>query len=667
MRSAALARFSHSFRLELRLLAFNWWYPLVHVLWAVLLIVFFFQNQSNLTLLETLRYTRSSQAQLETTVGRFTIGMISLIALFTAGISASRARRNRFAGLEDSFPTGVEVPLSRCLATLVALLLFLVEPLVIAYIPGPRDSFLAGLPLFLLEASLTIAFTTALAWWLSSWLRMGRWSYPLLAGGWLAFMLGPTVLTMRFGGPAQLANYMRQGVSFYSEMWGRIVYAGLPLYFNLFYLGLLLVLLGLLVLTLVRRRFFRLSRLAGAVTLTGLGLAVFGGTSYLQLFEGQIRKMNQDAAAFSELSGERLQVRIYDIAINLADDSRPSFDVRMSVRNPGVQALDLLDFALMPSLEVTAASLPYQRQGASLRFELPEPLAPGARADVELSYRGEVKHVSYADNQPQLVDFVLPRGVRLSPQAAWYPRPVSGSGAGSFRVQVTGSDSLRFAANLPMTAKNVFEADGVSWVFLIGSPHLVTEQDGPVTLVTARNDLDAVRAHTALYRDYLGWIQPFFPGVPVDRAILMVLGEEPGMPDTTPPADGVAVVVSSPYTLNWLKEQDYGRYRLGYLPLFYDFWHMAGGAVREDNNLWINTVARFLWLYSRNGGDAQFMQAEFEDGTSGLRDGLMTVYQERGEEGLVAVLTKLVVESNQVMQRSEAEWQDWMVEASNAP
>jgi hypothetical protein len=186
VRPGAASRFWYAFRLELFQFVWNLAYPLLHGLWLLLLVQMFFQKDD-----------RSAQALLETTLGGVSIGLISLAALFAAGISASRAARARFSELEASFASGGEVIFARWLAGLAAMSLFLAEPVILAALQGPWASLLAGLPRFLGEALLTIAFALAAAWGLSSLVRLGRWYYPLLAAGWLAFILGPTMLYQR--------------------------------------------------------------------------------------------------------------------------------------------------------------------------------------------------------------------------------------------------------------------------------------------------------------------------------------------------------------------------------------------------------------------------------------------------------------------------------------
>jgi hypothetical protein len=667
MPDAIFSRFSHAFWMELRLLVRNWFYPIMHVLWAALLIVMFFDHDAGITLLSTLRDSRSAQAQLETTLGRFSIGMVSLIAIFIAGISASRARRTRFAWLEDSFPAGAEIPLARWLATLLALAAFLVQPLLIAAYQGPPASLLAGLPLFVFEGVLTIAFTAAFAWWLASLLKMGRWSYPLLAAVWMGFMAGPTILGLRFGAVGQLLNFMRQGVSFYSEMWGRTPYAGLENLFNLFYLGLLALLLILLLLVIVQRRFFRIPVMGVAAALLALALTVYGGSAYIRLFDHQVLQMNAGISSYLNLDGpaweSELAVERYDLILDLTDSDYPTFSAHLLVVNPGSVPLETLDLALMPALKVTDASLPYEQQAGRLRFSLPQPLQPGDMLDLQVNYAGPVRRVNVYERVPQWEDFIHLDGVRLSPGTIWYPQPVSGAGEAVYHVEVVGA-GMPFASNLPAVGDYEFASEAATWVFLIASPHLVTHDEGAVRLVTARNDLELVEEYAVIYADLLPQVQAFFPQVQVDQAILMVLGEENGMPENTPPSFGAPLVISSPWVLNWLKEEDYGRYRMGFLPLFYDFWSLAGGNVDAESKIQLDELARFLWTRSRVGVDIESIDAAYDTHITGFEERLLSVFALEGDEGLRKLLDELVERSGEGKLAAPEDWNAWLEEVS---
>jgi hypothetical protein len=97
--------------------------------------------------------------------------------------------------------------------------------------------------------------------------------------------------------------------------------------------------------------------------------------------------------------------------------------------------------------------------------------------------------------------------------------------------------------------KNTFEADAAEWVFLIGSPRLVVEQAGEVTLITSQADLVRARQYVGVFAGPLRAIIPFFPHADVSGLVLMVLGEESGLPENTPPVAGYPLVVTQRYVL----------------------------------------------------------------------------------------------------------------------
>ncbi|HSV85740.1 MAG TPA: hypothetical protein VLH85_04140, partial [Levilinea sp.] len=392
----------------------------------------------------------------------------------------------------------------------------------------------------------------------------------------------------------------------------------------------------------------------------------------INLFTSQMRAMNLETEiAISDeapawQTGE-VYVDRYDLSLDLTDPRHPTFRARLVVGNSGAEPLESLDFKLMAALQITYASFPFNHQGALLRFELATPLRPGETVDLQVDYAGQIQQVTFADNLPQLVNFIHPRGVRLSPQTAWYPQPVAVSGAATYRIQVKSTPGMHFAANLPETRKNIFESDEVSWVFLVGSPHLDGSIEGPISLVAARNDLPMVKQVLPVYAESLEQVGMFFQDVAVDRLILMALGEESGMPDTTPPSARTLVVVSSPWVLTQLlDEEGYGRFRIGFLPLFYDFWHLSGGKVEEESKLWLDQLARFLWIRSQVGADVSQIRQELGDDPGEFIRHIMNLYQSSGDTGLQELMYELQKLTGQGSLKSHADWEAWINEVSGA-
>jgi len=393
MGSLTLNRLWTAFRTEFRLLAGNWMYLSLHVLWAALVLMFLAMTIA------------TAQGLLETTLGRTAIGLISLVSLFLAAISSSRSNRMKFHELEDSFPTGFEVIFGRWLAGLLALVVFLVEPIAFAATQGPLTSLLAELPTYLGEAGLTFAVASAFAWALMSWSRPGRWGLPASwRAGWLGFLLGPTILADRFPF-ASLLNFMRQGVSFYSELWGRLLYGDQPFWFNLFYIGLLLLFLAILMISLSSRRFYRSSLVGSVLLIIALTLAGWSGMRY-----GSGVQAAQISNTFETLSIETnsFTVTDYQLILDLKDAQPAHFTAELTAVNQSSDPLDTLPFRLNPVLTVTDASLPVERRNELVIVHLSQPVGPGETLSFSINYQGMLRVESISDGVVEASDFYRP-------------------------------------------------------------------------------------------------------------------------------------------------------------------------------------------------------------------------------------------------------------------
>ena len=647
MSKIAFNRFWAAFRTELRLLIANWVYLLLHIVWGGMLFWLFVGHDN-----------RSAQGLMETSLGRMAIGLVSLVGLFLAGISASRSKRAKFQDLDESFPTGFEVTAGRWLAGLTALMVFLLEPVAVAAIQGPFTSLLEGIPTFLGEAGLTIAFTTAIAWALLSWLKPDRWAYPFLAAGWLGFLLGPTLLADRFP-ITNLLNFMRQGVSFYSELWGRLLYGDQPFWFNLFYTGLLLVCLAVLMVSLARRRFHRLPVTVGMFLVTALLLVGWSGLRYnagIQTAQASITTPNLPNETDSFV------VTSYDLTLDLSDAHLPRFTAEITAANHGPVPIDALTFRLNPALTVTGASLPFDSKGGRVQVRLSEPLMPGESLSLAMRYQGKLRMESISDGVVEASDFIDPKGVRLTPWANWYPEP-SRSGPdlaldqpdpAHIRLAVTNSGGLPLASNLPAMGENIFESVSASWIFLVGSPRLVVEQVDEVTLITSQADLAQGRALANIFQDPLREITPFFPEGKVQGLILMVLGEEGGLPGRTPPAAGYPLVITPRYSPANTSGNLASSRRFVIETLVADLWSLSGGALDPEFGGPVTSLQRafeaaagFLDLYVLDDGNPERMQAQIQSNTQmqgGLdedQSALLEIYRQGGQEAVRNVLNQM--------------------------
>ena len=319
----------------------------------------------------------------------------------------------------------------------------------------------------------------------------------------------------------------------------------------------------------------------------------------------------------------------------------------------------------------------------------------------------------------QLKDFILTDGLRLSPQAAWYPIPYSPSledqgvrndifllrkpARVTLEVIQPAAHPYPLASNLPSIGTNRFESQGATWIFLIGSPNLVEEQIGDVTLVTARADLPAVRGAAERYRDIYETYRMVFPAIETRGALIMALGEELGLPEETrtPPTLEQPVIVSSRYVLWSMGAWDQSLSAEYYLgdAILADLWQLNRAAQLGDEAwsypaiLWqVNrspvwqATSSFLWDYYESGGDALALAesidarlaasvadragAPDDSPYSPIVTGLLQVVQQNGQAGLVRAVNQLSLMSEETYETRFAEnveaLRDWIVEAGNA-
>jgi hypothetical protein len=648
-------RFWRAYRLELRLATRNLVYPLLHLGWLALLIWQFYGTDD-----------RTAQALLETSLGRLTVGILSLVALFMAGLIASRSQQARFTEIEDSFPSGHEIPLARLSAGLTALLAFSLEALALAAVQGPFRSLLAGAPLFMAELILTLALCMAFAWWLFGWLRIGRWVYPLLAGGWLVFLIGPGILARE--NPAfSLLNFMRQGLSgSYSELWGRISVGVLPYYFNLFYVGLAALFLAIFLAGTSRRRFRRFPVAPSLLSIIALFLAGVAAIGYTN----EVARAGETLHSPIPIVSEPIHPTItaYDLDIDFSDGRLLKVKARIVVLNDLENSLSELDLYLNESLAVTEASQPFSRNGVHLIFTPEAPLQPGESLGIDLSYAGPVWDFVYTiAGGPQAIDFVHPHGIRLSPQSYWYPAPLYRYPDASFDVQITGAPGLKFGSNLPQTGPRSFQSKQAGWFFLFGGKELVADQVSNVTIYAARNDMTRVRELSSMYSDALEHYLRFFPDLEPEGLLLISLGEETGLPYGTPPSDGRLVVVISRWILSGSQRSEKSmQYSIGEA-LVKDLWVLGEGHPSGIQYFVLHELNRFLWAHYRSGGELQpgsitvYPTEEYQDS---LTYALEQIYLKHGEAGIIRVTLKLRTHSYELAALDFTQMQAWLFEAA---
>jgi hypothetical protein len=405
------------------------------------------------------------------------------------------------------------------------------------------------------------------------------------------------------------------------------------------------------------RRFRRLSLPGSLLLVMALGLMGWSGWHY----ETGIQAA-QAAPAAGSPQNETVSFVVtgYNLALDLSDARQPHFRAEITVASHGSLPLGELSFRLNPALAITDASLPFTRENDLVRVRLPRPLAPGENLSLAFQYQGRLWMESVSGGVVEASDFIDPRGLRLTPQANWYPVPARQAKTpgvhdpAHIRLVVTGSD-LPLAANLPAVGKNTFEAGTAGWVFLIGSPRLVVEQAGEVTLITSQADLAQARQYANVFAGPLRAILPFFPHADVHGLILMALGEESGLPEDTPPVAGYSLVVTQRYTLiNSAANPNV--FRLYILrTLSSDLWRLSGGSLDPKYNgpvtslnMAFGGVVEFLDVFIGENGDPARMLARVQSQAAERQLepdpallALLETYRQAGPEGISAVLDQM--------------------------
>lgn len=631
-----ITQFWCAYRTELRLLVWHWSYGLMHLFWLALLMQRFSRDVG------------SAQLVMEQDFVRFAAIFLGLGAVFLAGFSATRSQRTRFHDLDNTFSTGVNVHLGRVFACFTALMLFVVEPLLQSFIRGPIYAFMAGLLPFLVSVTVTIGFITFGTYWLMSLLGSVRWAYPVLVAIWMVFATLPNLLNEQLAEPpafSSLVSFLRIGTGRggYTEVFGSLTQGALPQLYNAFYLGLTLLLIGLIVVIYRRRRFRQFSRTGAALAALALMIVLWSGGSYVKAVEdGRSRAPLDDPAsaspdaltrAFNTLLTTAEAVRRYDITLDASQPAQPVFMVRMDITNETASPLTFIHLTLYHSFTIDSASVPYERDGDHLRLLLPEPLPPGATLPVEMNYSGSVWRVELFSGVPEAVDFTTDAGIRLAYNTAWYPRAgiidldapeayAAPAVASSFNLSIINRpQDMTFSSNLEAISETEFTGESIRSVFLLGSPRLVREVQGAVELVIARNDYPVVAPLIEThFQPGFTHIQSFFPDLAVSRWKVLaqddlplpfnrelLLSPEGRMYATSYYPPSTKQIVTSYYAADTQDLPDAALPMLFY-PVVASYWTLAG----QEMSFLVDGASLFLWHHYQAAGDANQITAALQ-------------------------------------------------------
>jgi hypothetical protein len=669
--SNPLRRGLAAYLMELRLLCLHWSYALLHILWAGLLWVAF-KGSPDLG---------AARESLMVVYGPLGIGLSSLVALFVAAAAASRGQRSRFAPLDGYLPTGFEVPLGRYLAALTGLMGAMIEPIVLACLRGPVGEGLAAAPFFLLQALATVGFSAATAWYLVHRLGMRRWVYPILAATWLLCALGNELTKKATPGVQHpvlnLLNVMRLNTPAYRELWGLYLEGSRPLWFNLFYLGLALCLLGLVAWQ-VRRERMRQSPLRPAVaTFLAGALALGSGAGYIRELQswsqrGDAERSRRSAflTGTADQSAPPERIERYEITADLTSPATPAFTAQLKVRNSGQTSLSTLRLTLRDGLAITASSLPVKRQGDFITIDLPSELKPGATTVLSLTYSGQIFVTAERYNgEPTLVYFAGAAGVRLGDAALWYP--LAGHQLPAleqaptitepFQVDLTikSPEGWNAITNLPLAADGHFRSAKASWLILFASPTLALETHGSILLAGARNDLPSGRTASAEVQELMGYMERYIPGAKADGLTLFLFDGETGVVNGSPPDGAHLVLMPQRSSLERAKLQRNEYWTIGQSVLN-DYLQQVGAPT--DSPIDFNFL--FYGLTQVGGNPAKL------GAPSGQGDVWMNLfgdlYRQYGDEGIRRVFAKWIKHPQEVqgMEPRSAEIIQWVKEAA---
>jgi hypothetical protein len=607
-------RFWGAYKLELRQILRQWSYWLIQTILFAYMVRTFASGSEFFT----------AQELLWAGASRNVIGLSSLLVLLFGAFGAGRARRSRMDVLEATLPTGAEIPMARWAALVTASLPFLLSALGIALTAGPLESFLRGLPVFLLESLLTLIFTASLVWLIEVTIGVRRWMYPVLALVWLAAIFAISLSSVAFFAPwAGQWNFTRFGYGSYSEAWGRLAQGDFPWLLNWFYLGMVVLLIGLIVRAADRRRFYRTTGLVRGVVGTGAVIALAGYGLYGFNFIETIAQTNSPFSAtpaetfYFDPSQPVYDVAVmpyavtrYDIALDL--EATPVFDVTLGVENKTDEPLESLDFTLNKILDVTSASADFTREGEYLTFTLAEPLPPRETVTIVLQYTGEMLTYQYIwGAPPELDSFITDDGIVLKHHDSWYPlagRAPVATGLivtvppAEFTLRVTGTD-LPLASNLPRTEENTFESKSSSWATLIGAPLLETHEpaDG-IHIITTAHQYDRLAEFMETgFQPGRDLVKRYFPDDTVvfltqPRWYFMII---PTIYQPLAMEDHAAVIAQPP----WNAQATYWFYDYGiYLPAQHFFGDTSMTMLTEN-------VAQFVHLQILHGSADEMREA----------------------------------------------------------
>jgi hypothetical protein len=641
---ASLARFFKEYGLQLRLIVGHWSYWVMHAVFAVLLFALFSSSPND----------GMAEDLLTASFGTISTGLIILVCTLLAGMTAARASQSRFSELAESFPTGSEVLVGGCLASLTAGMGLLLEPVALAAYFGPFDSLLAGLYPFcgytLAGALVGVAFT----WWLAGWLKFRRWIYPLLAATWAAAWLGPMFLA-RAGIKLSLLDIpTRMQNADYDNVFGRLEPPALAGWFCVFIAAFGTVWLSWAVCHLAVRRHHRLPVGTALGTILVLAVCIFSGLQFTNTMNHLHLLGAQNPDSFIPASQPHAaKIESYDVSVDMTAAGQPQISVEFTLRNLEAESQDTWILALNHNFKVLSASVPFVHNQDTLRLQLPAALVPQEQTQISLTYQGTLTTYSEGPQIPVANQFLDGHKARLGLYAYWLP--VAGNenlkmlaNMGSLAEPVSIHLTLKTPhgvnnyTNLTQIAPGEYSSPAASWVFWAASSRLAEQSTDQLRVYGIAGNLEKTSVYIDEIDGFYRSLQSLFPTLKVQPASLLMFDTRNGMA-----VSGVAVtdqrpVLVVPYFLiaNWGHSESsktYSTMSIGSY-LLDDFYQLSGGSTLGGEDL--DVLGRFLWLNNELKGDPSAIRNALFSPRP-LAEVLLRVLENSGQAGLAQAVETL--------------------------
>jgi hypothetical protein len=236
---------------------------------------------------------------------------------------------------------------------------------------------------------------------------------------------------------------------------------------------------------------------------------------------------------------------------------------------------------------------------------------------------------------------------------------------------VHGNDRLNFASNIPAVGPNTFASRDATWIFVVGSPFLVTKLVGDITLITARDILPQVRTMITIYADALSVLRRFMPDVPVEGLTAMVLDPQ-WLPVGTPPSDGRVVIVIGPLVLHNVTRVDAYDFPMVWDAVLGDLLQLGGSSTAGALPWYARGTAVFIWMYHHCDADAACIADEMSTRGWSSQNGvemppaLLDLYERGGEDAIAEVLREFRLRPQEFDAMSPEEIFGWLREVTDA-